>query len=229
MTADHFKQDDAGVRGKGKERKPGRPPGRARGESKAVLLAAARELVSERGLNKLTMKDVARRANVNSALAHYYFGNKQGLQEAITQLLIEQMAPVRESAADPGDPSREQLRAIIKAYAGRLLNDPSAARFALEHLLLSPNDQTQAFVKDYIKPGADYVESVYDQAVDEGALVENRFLFTLITMVGASLFYTIFVPAAGKQFGVKQDSRRLQEEFASFLSDLVTEGLSTNK
>ena len=50
------------------------PPGR--------ILRAAREIVAEQGLEDLTMRAVAGRAEVNLALIHYYFGSKEKLVHA---------------------------------------------------------------------------------------------------------------------------------------------------
>ena len=43
------------------------------------ILAAASELFAERGFHGTTMRDIAERARVNLAAAHYHFGSKQAL------------------------------------------------------------------------------------------------------------------------------------------------------
>jgi AcrR family transcriptional regulator len=66
-------QDESAPRGRG------RPPAGVR----EAILAAARELISEDGLAKLTTREVARRAGVSEASVFYHFQDKAGLIEHV--------------------------------------------------------------------------------------------------------------------------------------------------
>ena len=47
------------------------------------ILDAAEELFAEHGFDGVTVRQVTRKANVDVALAHYYFGTKRGLFDAV--------------------------------------------------------------------------------------------------------------------------------------------------
>ena len=64
-------------------RRPGRPVGSQTGEGREALLQAARELLAERGMPRVTLREVAERAGVQPALVNYYFGGKAGLLRAV--------------------------------------------------------------------------------------------------------------------------------------------------
>lgn len=51
--------------------------------SKEALLDAARDLFAERGYDRTTVRDIARRADVNQALLFRYFGSKEALFAAV--------------------------------------------------------------------------------------------------------------------------------------------------
>lgn len=57
---------------------------RPAGETKRLLIAAASDVLVERE-GELEIGDVAQRAGVSSALAHYHFGTKAGLLNAVVQ------------------------------------------------------------------------------------------------------------------------------------------------
>ena len=61
----------------------GRPLKDGGGDSRAAILDAAEAQFSEHGFDAVTMRQVARRAGVDSALLHYYFGDKRGLFDAV--------------------------------------------------------------------------------------------------------------------------------------------------
>lgn len=72
------------------------------------ILAAAKQLFAQRGIEEVTVADVAREAGVARTLVHHYFGGKQELELAVAEdmvhravalLRIEPDLPVPELAA----------------------------------------------------------------------------------------------------------------------------------
>lgn len=64
------------------------------------ILDAAEDLFSKRGFDGVTMREVAELANVDSALAHYYFDSKQGLFDAVLERRAELVFSERIGAFD---------------------------------------------------------------------------------------------------------------------------------
>ena len=79
-------------------------PRKAKGEGNAAaaerILDAAEDLFSRRGFDGVTMREVATSANVDAALAHYYFANKQGLFTAVLERRAELVFSERTLAFD---------------------------------------------------------------------------------------------------------------------------------
>src|SRR6202000_3185956 len=66
---------------------PRRRGRRAGGEdTRAALLAAAREVFGEQGYQGATVRAIAARAGVDAAMVNHWFGGKQGLFSAILEL-----------------------------------------------------------------------------------------------------------------------------------------------
>jgi AcrR family transcriptional regulator len=61
----------------------GRPPKEAAADTAAAILDAAEAEFAAHGFDAVTMRQVARRASVDSALLHYYFDDKRGLFDAV--------------------------------------------------------------------------------------------------------------------------------------------------
>lgn len=68
-----------------------RPAGRPRGDSgtREAILAAARTLFAEAGYERASIRAIARRAGVDPALVHHYFGTKDELLVAAIELPID--------------------------------------------------------------------------------------------------------------------------------------------
>ena len=64
------------------------------------ILDAAEDLFSKRGFDGATMREVAELANLDAALAHYYFATKQGLFDAVLERRAELVFSERMEAFD---------------------------------------------------------------------------------------------------------------------------------
>ncbi len=64
------------------------------------ILDAAEDLFSKRGFDGVTMREVANLANLDAALAHYYFSTKQGLFDAVLERRAELVFSERMEAFD---------------------------------------------------------------------------------------------------------------------------------
>jgi AcrR family transcriptional regulator len=78
-------------------RRPGRPAGNS--DTRDRILASARMMFAENGIDRTSIRAVAADAGVDAALVHHYFGTKQQLFTAAVQLPIDPMTvlvPMRE-------------------------------------------------------------------------------------------------------------------------------------
>ena len=82
-------------------RRPGRPAGTS--DTRDRILASARELFAQNGIDKTSIRAVAAAAGVDPALVHHYYGTKQQLFAAAIHIPIDPMAvigPIRETPVD---------------------------------------------------------------------------------------------------------------------------------
>jgi len=112
----------------GSIRPRGRPRG-ARNLQRGHLLSAARALLASQPLQDLNLREVAKIAGVTPALAHYYFGNRDGLIEAlfaeqVAARIEELMNAARSRAAQP----QQALTYLMQRMCALLASDPLLRR-----------------------------------------------------------------------------------------------------
>lgn len=123
-------------------------PGRWRtgAESKQRILDAARALFREHGYGGTTVRAVAARAEVDSAMVFYFFGSKQGLFAAAVEM-PSQLPPAIESIFTGGlDGMGERIvRTLVE-------NIDASGRTPLAMLTRSArtNDQSETLIREYI-------------------------------------------------------------------------------
>lgn len=85
------------------------------------LLKAAEELIGERGIGNVSVRDITTRAEANTAAINYYFGTKEGLIQAIVARRAEQIGSRRTELLDEAmavDPTvRGVVRVLVQASA----------------------------------------------------------------------------------------------------------------
>ena len=96
-------------------------------DTRQVILTAAGELFAELGFERTTMRAVAAWADVDPALIHHYFGNKEGLLAAALVLPVDPAALLAGLDADP----EHAGEAVVRRVLGFWDTDPETRRLLL--------------------------------------------------------------------------------------------------
>lgn len=106
----------------------GRPIGADSVETRARILRAAREVISERGYEAANFQSIAVRAGLSRPTMHYYFHTREQIYDT---LLREAHSVVADCIAEAGRENTllKQLSAFIAAAHRSELGDRSTARF----------------------------------------------------------------------------------------------------
>jgi AcrR family transcriptional regulator len=94
-------------------------------DRRRALIAAARDLIAERGFEGLRTRDVAQRVGLNHATLHHYFATKEALIVATVRDLVGQLATYRAANRTPAPSPRDALRAYLAAARAQVLADPT--------------------------------------------------------------------------------------------------------
>jgi len=130
------------------------------GATRTRIIHAAEEILAEHGLEGLSLRTVTKRASVNLASVHYYFGSKEGL---VTALVADHFTPINQARlrmldaalarAVGGHPALEE---VVDAFVEPLLvahvpaGDPRATtvRRAVGQMLAMPPDFSDRLFRD---------------------------------------------------------------------------------
>jgi AcrR family transcriptional regulator len=92
----------------------------SRADTRARVLAAAAALFAARGFHGTTARDIAERAKVNLASAHYHFGSKEALYIEVLRVQVE------------------DVNRVLERRGVATIADPRAIAGILAHLGLEP-------------------------------------------------------------------------------------------
>ncbi|MAT34509.1 MAG: TetR family transcriptional regulator [Ponticaulis sp.] len=100
----------------------------SRGEKRTQILDAAEALFSRHGYDGVTLRAIAKLANVDVALANYHFGPKRDLFDAVflrrAEILNQWRLEALEKVISESAPAPPEICAIIRAYFEPILKGP---------------------------------------------------------------------------------------------------------
>jgi AcrR family transcriptional regulator len=90
-------------------------PGQSREDQRQRVLGVASEILAERGLDDVTMADIAEAADVSRATVFNYFGSKYALVESITEtVLVVYRDMLDQALADEATPTADLVRQLFE-------------------------------------------------------------------------------------------------------------------
>lgn len=167
-------------------------------DSRAKLIEAATVLFAEKGFAEVSIRELSKAAQVNSALIAYYFGGKDGLYQAVVeeylQQIEERMTKIVTLDLDPLD----KLTGFINNLAVIHREMPYLRKF-LSRELINPTPAIEHAIKKYIGRFYQMVLGILTEAVDEG-VVRNDLILNLvpITVAGMIHFYFLAEPVINR-------------------------------
>lgn len=142
------------------------------------LLEAALLLFAEKGFDGAGIRDIAARAQANSAMVQYHFGGKEGLYLAVMRHTFEvgtQWVKALPPVPEPDRPDAREtalacVRAYIHGFLGHALSCGHVPVLASEELdraadllwnreMQYPRPDVEPFLQESIRPIADYLNA----------------------------------------------------------------------
>lgn len=201
------------------------PSAPERQDRRERILRAADALFAELGFDAVSVRDVARGAEVNKGLVFYYFGSKQGLFNAVIEQYatagVEDLAELVPRAGDP----RDQVHRIIDAYLDFTERNIRYTQLVLRELTISL-DRNLEGVHRYFMPLLNWVMDRLRPLLPEaGPLRAEHFV---ISIGSAIMNYYLYAPLIELYTGedpLEPEARRERREHLHIVVDAILDGI----
>jgi AcrR family transcriptional regulator len=165
--------------------------------TRARLLREACLVFAERGFKAATVRDVCRRAGVNSAAVNYHFGTKENLYlEALREALASTAPPV---VSETGEP-RARLRRVIRELVVTMLGGSAewTTRLIVRELS-QPTFALDVVVREFMLPRFRALEAALAPLLP-GADERTRALHVM-SVIGQVIYHRVGAPVALRILG----------------------------
>lgn len=189
-------------------RRPGRPrleQGEG-GEVRDRLLDAAVEIAVEQGFETAGLREIARRADVSPGMISYYFGDRQGLYQAMFERVFTRIREKVDAVLDaPGRTSEDRIADLIRIQISSIAADPWLPKVVMRELLARQDSPIRDFISEFIARGpiALMIERV-EQAQRDGIISDEYDPRMLAMSIGSlSGFPFLMLPIVGPHLGLE--------------------------
>jgi len=149
-------------------------------KQKQKLLESASQLMTEKSYRSITIRELAERAGVNSAMVAYYFKNKEGLFIALLDQMSKQHFVNIKQVIQSEDPIKSFIYLMIKM----LSENSSFARMIHDEFLVEKSVLGSAFIERFPKKMAKLLpKMILDNTSIKCTQKAKYSAFTLITMI----------------------------------------------
>lgn len=151
------------------------------------ILAAAKQVFMEKGIDGARMQDIADKAGINKALLHYYFRSKDKLFEMIFMEAARQFLPKVASIMSSELPLYEKVEKFVNEYINTLLQNPTLPIFILNEINRNPKDAIKKIFGNQ-RPPIDKVEEHIAKLVKKGEIKPIKGYELMVNMVSLCIF-----------------------------------------
>ncbi len=169
-----------------------RPAGRPRcEESRARILAAARDLLEERGLRALTIEAIAERACASKVTVYRWWPHKAAIVLEAILAETSPLMPYRESVS-PLESLRDQMRTFTRFLNGRY--GKLLVGVVAEGVL--DEEVGRMYREHWVRPRRDDASRLLARAIEAGELPEDSDVETILDALFGPVYYRFLVKHA---------------------------------
>ncbi len=176
-------------------------------ERKNHILSATFRCISRRGIDGISLRQIAEEAKINPALLHYYFKDKENLLSEFIQYLFLRFIVDVEKRLNPADPPQKKLEALFAAGKNFVEKQKNLFivfidvwSFCLRHPSLQ---ETYAGINKRL---AEFIQDILDQGTKQKVFNQAR-------RVLLSYHIVAFVVGIGTIWHMDSKSIKLEDHF----------------
>ena len=205
MSSSSHQNDGASLR------RPGRPrldKSGASGDASEVrdrLLDAAVEIAVEQGFDSAGLREIARRAEVSPGMISYYFGDRQGLYEAMFERVFARIREKVDAVLDaPARSTEDRVADLIRIQISSIAADPWLPTVVMRELLARRESPIREFIGEFVARGPISMMIERLEAAQADGRISDQYDARMLAMTISSLsgFPFLVLPIVGPHLGI---------------------------
>jgi len=199
-----------------------------RGETATLILQAADELFGEKGLDGVSVRDVADRAGVKKALVFYYFASKEKLFETVLERYYHAHRAALEDSFGSDAPLGDRLHSLVDAYFDFIVKHRRYPKLVQSLVVGSPD--FHPFIQRNLEPMLRFTEKALKGIAPETGHLAARHFFLDISAAVINTF--TYAPVLAPTWGgdpLAPDALAERRQHLHWLADTLITALMNER
>ncbi len=162
--------------------------------TEAIILAAAKKVFLQKGMEGARMQEIADEAGINKALLHYYFRSKEKLFNQIFDHAVQGIFDTINASIRQEQDIYAFIAVFVKKYMAIIRENPFISNFIFNEINRNP-DRVSELAKFIRLDKAAYVKMI-QKNIKEGKTVPVKPEHLLADLLGMSIFPIVARPLA---------------------------------
>lgn len=161
---------------------------------RAAIKKAAFALMAEKGLDKVSMREIAEKVNVTKPVLYYYFKNKEDLCYSIIEEHEEAFSKKLEAARRAAQSLEEIVTLGLQSHVDFFTKDPIHSKFVLQMIAYTLDPKNLKSPKEH-KHAYDILQTTLQTEEQKGRLPKGaaRDLMTLVMALSADIMFSAYL------------------------------------
>ncbi|MEM9284826.1 MAG: TetR family transcriptional regulator [Pseudomonadota bacterium] len=206
--------------------RPQARPEKKPNDTRQSLIAAAATLMGEKDTLDISLAEIGRRANANSALIKYYFGSKEGLLMAVLEqdfaTGLRRLERLVQSDRSPEDKMRLHIKGLVETYHSHPYLNRLVQKMSREAL----PENVERLADAFIKPISEAQSKILEDGVAAGVfrpIAPWSFYFQVVGSA-SHIYGHRYVLKSG--LGVSHLSKKQHEQNIEQVVDIIMRGIA---
>ena len=171
------------------------------------LLDAATELAVEQGFDACGLREIARAAEVSPGMIAYYFGDRQGLYEAMFARAFSRISEqVSALMSRPTGSGNDRIAELIRIQVSSIGADPWLPKLFMREVLARNESPMKAFVGEITRaPMEMMLEWLIEEQTRHGLSTDYDPRMLALTIGSLCGFPFLMLPIVGQHLGLSLD------------------------
>jgi len=198
-------------------------------DTKERILKAAIKIFTDKGKYGARMQEIADEAQVNKAMLHYYYTDKNTLYEKSLEHIFSQLFERIATTFDENDPFPEKVKKYVNVHVDFLYENLGVPRIIIREFA----DGGDVFKKAITNitsnvsfPIPETFINHLDKAKEKGEIRDVNTEQIIISILGMNVFYFIAKPVVDVIWNIQPENRKkFIEERKKSIVDFIIHGL----